>query len=188
MQARNATLREYQQHLFDRFHATAGPEASSSHLGFEAGEWTWVVSLTDFSEVVPVPPLVSVPLTADLFVGVANIRGSLFAVTDLARFANAAPTPTTPDSRLVLLHARYRAHAALLISRSLGLRQMKAHARRNLPHSPGQGAAYADSDGHTWRELNVQELTRSSRFLQVALQVAESYGGPQGPATTSQEN
>lgn len=188
MQAHNATLREYQQHLFDRFHAKADAVAPSSHLGFEAGEWTWVVALTDVSEVIPVPRLVSVPLAADWFVGVANIRGSLFSVTDLARFGNAAATPTTSDSRLVVLHARYRAHAALLVRRSLGLRQVKALNQSDVEGSAWQSAAYADSDGRIWRELNVEELARSTRFLQIAPQGVGACGGPGVPAATSQEN
>lgn len=188
MQAHNATLREYQQHLFDRFHAKAGAVASSSHFGFEAGKWTWVVALTDVSEVIPVPRLVSVPLATDWFVGVANVRGSLFSVTDLARFENAAATPTTSDSRLVVLHARYRAQAALLVRRSLGLRQVKALNQSDVESSAWQCATYADSDGRIWRELNVAELTRSTRFLQIAPLGVETYGGPEVPAATSQEN
>lgn len=188
MRARNHTLCEYQKHLFDRFHATAGANTSSSHLGFEAGEWTWVVPLTDIMEVVPVPPMLSIPLTVDWFVGVANIRGSLLAVTDLARFADGARTSITQECRLMLLHARYRTHAALLISRSLGLQQMKTRAQHNLWDCSWHSASYPEADGRIWRELNIRELARSARFLQIAANAAEPNGVPHGPATTPQEN
>jgi twitching motility protein PilI len=166
MQARNISLREYQQQLFDRIHALGGSQAASSHLGFEAGEQLWVVALTDVSEVIPVPSLLSVPLTADWFVGVANIRGSLFAITDFGRFVNAVPTPIEPDSRLVLLHARYRVHAGLLIRRSLGLRQVRSVAHANA--APWQSATHADAEGRTWQELSVQQLALDPCFLRVA--------------------
>lgn len=189
MQARCGTLREYQQQLIDRFRGTVGSDACSSHLGFKAGEWTWVVPLTDISEVVPVPSLVSVPHTADWFVGVANVRGSLYAVTDFARFLDATRTPTThtQDTRLVLLHARYRMHAALLISRNLGLRQMKTRAQY-IQGNPSWGSvAYAESDGCIWRELNILALTRSARFLQISARAVEPYVGAQGLANTTPE-
>jgi twitching motility protein PilI len=170
MHSVNVRLREYQQHLFDRIRASAGSDAASSHLGFEAGGQTWVVRLMDVIEVIPVPALVSVPLTQDWFVGVANIRGGLFAITDFARFANGVPTPITSESRLVLLHAKYRVHAGLLIGRSLGLRQFASAPRGYSATSSWQSAPHSDADGRIWQELSVQELTRDPRFLQVALQ------------------
>lgn len=169
MQGRNTNLREYQQQLFDRIHATADSEAASSHLGFEAGEQTWAVPLTDVSEVVPVPALLSVPLTVDWFAGVANIRGSLLAITDFARFADGLSTPITPESRLVLLHAKYRVLAGLLIRRSLGLRQVRSVAHRSAVTRSWQSTSYVDSAGRIWEELNLHELTRDPRFLRVAV-------------------
>ena len=169
MQARSTSLREYQQQLLDRIQATADSEAASSYLGFEAGEQMWVVPLTDVSEVIPAPAFASVPLTADWFVGVANIRGSLFGITDFAKFASGVATPITPESRLVLLHAKFRVHAALLISRSLGLRQARSNAHDTAAMSSWQIATHVDADGHTWRELSVQELTRDPRFLKVVV-------------------
>jgi twitching motility protein PilI len=167
MQARSTSLREYQQQLFDRIHATAASEAASSHLGFEAGEQMWAVPLTDVSEVVPVPALLSVPLTVDWFAGVANIRGSLFAITDFGLLANGLPTPITPESRLVLLHAKYRVLAGLLVRRSLGLRQVRSVAHGSGATCSWQSASY-DSTGHIWEELSLHELTRDPRFLRVA--------------------
>ncbi len=185
----NLTLREYQQHLFDRLHATVGMEESSSHLGFEAGDWTWVVPLRDISEVVPVPQMVPVPLAVDWLTGVVNVRGSLFTVTDLGRFANARPTAITPESRLVVLHGRYRAHAALLVRRSLGLCQARTSARGEPEIAYWQSATNIGSEQDVCRELNVRYLVRDARFLRVALHSKDAFcGGPTNAAVPSQEN
>jgi twitching motility protein PilI len=168
MQTPDTVLREYQRQLLDRIHAIGGTEPSSSHLGFEAGEQeNWVVPLTDVSEVIPLPIVVPVPLTADWFTGVANIRGSLFAITDFAQFSNGNPTPIEAESRLVLLHARFRVHAALLIRRSLGLKKIESIALPDVSSSSWLSGTHTDSHGRIWRELNVQQLTRDTRFLKV---------------------
>jgi twitching motility protein PilI len=169
MEAPHNVLREYQQRLFDRIDAMGSSEASSSHLGFEAGEQeNWAVPLTDVSEVIPLPIVVPVPLAADWFAGVANIRGSLFAITDFARFSNGNPTPIAAESRLVLLHARFRVHAALLVRRSLGLKKMESIPLPNVSSSSWLRGTHTDSHGCSWRELSVQQLTRDTRFLKAA--------------------
>lgn len=45
-----------------------------------------LVNLADSGEVVPLLPLTDVPLTKPWFVGMANIRGSLYSVTDFSAF------------------------------------------------------------------------------------------------------
>lgn len=184
------TLREYQQHLFDRLHAIAGAEQSSSHLGFEAGEWTWVVPLRDVAEVVPVPRIASIPLVEDWLVGVANVRGNLFAVTDLGRFAGAVLTAIGTESRLIVLHARYKTHAALLVRRSLGLRQARPAAQGESPNTLWCGTAISGAEsGDAWRELSVQNLVRNPSFLRPALQTSNTtLGNCKSPTGLSTEN
>lgn len=165
MHVRSLSLREYQQQLIERIRATTSSEATSSHLGFEAGEQLWAVPLTEVSEVIPTSALTSVPLTESWFMGMANIRGSLYAVTDFARFVSGSMTPITAECRFILLHERYRAHAALLIRRSLGLRQLRGSAEQDAAAPKWQSATHGDMEGRTWRELTVQKLTRDPRFL-----------------------
>lgn len=169
MHVGNVTLREYQQHLFARLHATASAEAPSSYLKFAAGEWTWVVLLNDISAVVPAPKIVPVPLTETWLSGIANVRGSLLTVTDFGRFMNAQPTAVTPDSRLIVLHERYRVHAALLVRRSLGLHQAKVSVQGKQTAVFWTSATNVGSEEGICRELNVRDLVRDPRFLHIAL-------------------
>ena len=66
--------------------STVESTATQSLLAFESGGERWLVDLADAGEVLPVPPLSDVPLTQPWFLGIANIRGTLFSVTDLAAF------------------------------------------------------------------------------------------------------
>ena len=58
--------------------------------------------------VVDVPEIQRVPLTRDWFLGMANIRGALYGVTDFGAFLGQPPTARGPDNRLLLIDAMRR--------------------------------------------------------------------------------
>jgi twitching motility protein PilI len=60
--------------------------ARTHQLGVEIGGERYLLDLLEAGEIVPVPALTSVPLTQPWYLGLANIRGSLVGVIDLARF------------------------------------------------------------------------------------------------------
>lgn len=169
MVIRSPSLRDYQLQLIERIRSTARSEITSTHLGFEAGEELWAAPLTEVSEVIPVSSLTSVPLTQDWFLGIANVRGYLYAVTDFARFVSGLATPITTECRLVLLHHRYGTHSALLIRRSLGLRQLLACSPLDATAIAWQSTTLRDADGKVWYELEVKSLTTSPKFLAAGL-------------------
>jgi twitching motility protein PilI len=75
------------------------------------------------------------------------------------------------DGRLVLLGERFRSAAALLVERSLGLRN-PADLRARAPspaRKPWLRAEYDDEQGGRWLELDVAELVRDAEFLSVAI-------------------
>ena len=87
----------------------------------QAGDEHWLIDLSDTGEILPVPALVTVPLTRDWFRGIANVRGSLYGVLDLSRFHRGAPIVPAGQARLLLLGARHGVNSALLVSRASGL-------------------------------------------------------------------
>ena len=168
--ARRISLREFQQDLVRRLNEAAAADAPSARLGVQVGGQNWVVRLEEAGEVIPVPPVARVPLTRPWFRGLANIRGSLFSVIDLAAFQGGEPTAQTPDARLLLIAERYRMSAALLVSRMLGLRNLQL-----FQPQPGgrerawESARYVDKAGQIWRELDMNELIYSDDFLQTGI-------------------
>jgi twitching motility protein PilI len=167
--AEKLSLREYQRDLAERLRAAEASRASS-RLALQVGEQGWLVDLVDASEVIPVPSITPVPLTKPWFKGATNIRGNLYSVADFAAFLGGAPSGVTEQSRLLLIGERFRLGAALLVDRSLGLRnpaQLKA-LERPADAAPWLKGEFADEEGRQWKELDVAHLTQYPDFLAVA--------------------
>src|SRR6185436_12375315 len=130
--AERLSLKDYQRALAERLRE-AGAGRMASKLGVQLATETWLVDLGDAGEVIPVPAVTPVPLTKPWFKGVANVRGNLYSVVDFPAFLGVGAVAVGEHSRLLLVGDRFRTASALLIDRSLGLRnpeQLKpsAHA------------------------------------------------------------
>lgn len=88
--ARKTSLRDFQEYLSERLSGAAHGRGTSSWLGVQAGEENWLVDLSDSGEIVQALKLTPVPLTRPWFAGIANIRGSLYAVADFSVFRGGA--------------------------------------------------------------------------------------------------
>jgi twitching motility protein PilI len=167
--AERVSLRDYQRSLVERLR-NAGSSQSASRLGMQVGPENWLVDLADAGEVIPVPAIAAVPLTHPWFKGVTSIRGMLYSVVDLPAFLGGSAVTVTEQARLLLIGERFRLGAALLIDRSLGLRnpeQLKPRAAAGQA-APWLKAEYDDVDGKQWKELDMVQLVRHPDFLGVA--------------------
>jgi twitching motility protein PilI len=170
--AQRISLRDYQRELAERLRHADSARAAS-RLGVQVGEQNWLIDLAEAGEVMPVPPITPVPLTRSWFRGVANVRGNLHSVVDFAEFLGVGASRGGEQQRLVLLGERFRSAAALLVDRSLGLRN-PAQLRACEPASgAAAGAAPClrreneDELGARWSELDVGALVRDAAFLAV---------------------
>lgn len=163
------SLREFQERLATRLAAGAAEQQAAGLLGFESGGERWLVALSDAGEIVSLPPLTAVPLTRPWFAGIANLRGNLHAVTDLAAFGGGEPTPRTANAKLLLIGTRHGNNAALLVERSLGLKNEALFAvPENDDHAPPWARSVrADTEGRRWRQLDVGELLAAPEFMQI---------------------
>lgn len=165
-------LQAYQQDILARLKSLAegGRAASSSKLGVKSGPTDWLVSLGEISEVLPVPDVMPVPLTHSWFLGMANVRGNLFALTDFAAFAGHAATNVSSESRILLVHNRFGINAGLLVDRLIGLRSLEdmqaGDAIKDTP--PWHLRRYKDAGGQNWDELDIGVLLSQNEFMQVA--------------------
>ncbi|KGF80557.1 type IV pili signal transduction protein [Massilia sp. JS1662] len=158
--ARRARLRQYQEQLLERMQAARTSSGARAHqLGVEIGGVRYLLDLVEAGEIVPLPPLAAVPLTQPWYLGLANVRGSLLGVVDLARYLDPQAQPT-PGTRLVTFAPGLGFPCALLVAKVVGLR----HAADMTPLD----ARLRDADGQEWTPLSLAALAREDRFLQVA--------------------
>jgi twitching motility protein PilI len=165
--AQRISLRDYQRELVERLRAPDSGRIASK-LAVQAGGDGWLVELTEAGEIIPVPAISAVARTKPWFRGVANVRGILCSVVDLAAFLGGVPSALTEHSRLLLIGARYRTGAGLLVDRSLGLRnpaQLKPCL--GAVQTAWVRAQYEDEDGKIWRELDLGALVQQEEFLNV---------------------
>jgi len=164
--AARTSLRDYQRDLSERLQSAQGA-ANASLLGVQVDDAAWLVDLREAGEVIPVPSITPLPLTRPWFKGLANIRGNLYSVIDFAALLQKRPVAAGDQARLLLLGDRFRLGAALLIDRSLGLRnpaQLESK-QGNLPQ--WVRAQYTDAEGRVWKELDVVQLAQHPDFLGV---------------------
>ena len=84
--ANREALRELQSRLAQRLSVARTEPRAASWLAFECAGQGVLVPLPTAGEIFPVGPLTAVPHTQPWFVGVANLRGLLHGVVDLAAF------------------------------------------------------------------------------------------------------
>ena len=163
--ARRARLRQYQQQLLERMQAARTSSGARAHqLGVEIGGVRYLLDLLEAGEIVPVPALTRVPLTQAWYLGLANIRGSLVGVVDLAHYFGQPAVPAAAPqgaARIITLAPGLGVPCGLLAARVVGLR----HAADMQPD--GQGLR--DADGLDWTPLPLAPLVREERFLHVGL-------------------
>jgi twitching motility protein PilI len=162
------SLREYQLALSERLQGAEAGAGLPSKLGLKVGGEGWLVELVDAAEVIPVPPISPVPLARAWFVGVANVRGNLYSVTDFSAFLGGEAVKLSADARLLVLSERFRNGAALLVERSLGLRALGELTPQSVgTPMPWVRAQYSDAEGRIWKELDVDALVQREDFLEV---------------------
>lgn len=174
--ANREALRELQTRLASRLQAARSEGVQASWLAVEAAGSRYLFPLAQSGEIFPFASPQSVPYTQKWFLGVANLRGGLYGVVDLAGFvAGQAPALRTEagraESRLVALNAALEVNCALLIDRLAGLRNLDAFASSSEPPegSPSYfGAGYTDAGGAYWQEINLQALSQQPQFLSIS--------------------
>jgi twitching motility protein PilI len=171
-------LKDFQARLTERLKEASSTPDLAARLGLMIGEQRWLVDLSEAGEIVPVPDAIApVPLTRDWLVGLVNLRGALFTVVDLQRFAHLGRTEAGKESRLLALAGRLNFNAAILVTRMLGLRNV---ASMRVDDDPAVQAAFGpdgrpdwvgrtllDADGHRWHELDLAKLAAGGAFLMV---------------------
>lgn len=170
-------LRELQTRLAEKLQAVrAGDVASAAAwLAVDAGGKKYLFPLSQSGEIFPWTAIQKVAHTQDWYLGVANMRGSLFGVVDFSGFVLGERTVarnelSRSDSRFVTLSSTLEVNCALFVDRLEGLRSTESFSESQdaMPGSPEfYGHVYVDVNGLQWQEINLQVLAQQTSFLNI---------------------
>ena len=167
-------LRDLQARLADRLRATKTEERKLSWLAVECGAERHGIlfPLSEAGEIFAMAPLMRVSHTHRWFLGVANLRGAVNGVIDLAGFLGLRTAVEAPpeQARLIGLNAAFEINCALLVDGLAGLRnaeQLSLLAPDPRPRPLFAGDRYRDEQGRVWQELKLSALAVDEAFLAI---------------------
>ena len=173
--ANRETLRDLQTRLASRLQAARVEGTSvSSWLAVESAGNFYLLPLGQSGEIFPWGSVQAVPYTQGWFLGVANLRGGLVGVVDLAGLLGSEAPRTEQalaESSLLAFNTALEVNAALMVERLAGLRGTDAFVSSEPPAEDAPaffGTTYIDSSGARWQELNLQVLSQHPAFLSIS--------------------
>lgn len=138
-------------------------------LGFRLrGQWC-VAPRDDVREIIPLPSLSRAPGAKPWLMGVANVRGSILAVADLAVFLGLARQPPQSTSRVLILNSS-RLPVGLLVDEVAGYRPFTPGEQRHArvasagAISPWLLGAF-ERGGEVWHAFSLHRLAAAPEFL-----------------------
>ena len=176
-------LRELQHRLAQRMQDAREQKTELANwLAVECAGCGLLFSLMQAAEIFTPVAIKPVPYAQPWLVGVANLRGGLFTVIDLAVFLGlreaGAQRTDAAQARLVALNPDLNINCALLVDRLVGLRSNEqltlvpagpAEAAK-LPLRPRfSGPLRRDADGRSWQQLHLDALSTHEQFLRVVV-------------------
>ncbi len=147
----------------------SGPSTEWSGVTFGMGGSRLACNINRIHEILPYPQSTPVPGAKSWITGLANVRGELLTVVDLARFLTGVRTPITARSRL-LATSLNKAPIGLLIDEVFGQRhflESDSEPAELPPDSALNGIVSRQykMGSEAWHELNLDQLFNSTEFL-----------------------
>lgn len=172
--AERESLKDVQLRLLARLQA-AGTEgvAMASWLAVECAHYRLLLPLAQAGEIFAWSGTQPVPHVRPWFLGVANLRGVLAGVVDLAQLLGslqARSEQALSECSLVTLGGALDVNAALLIDRFAGLRGVQDFVADEEPAAGGAaylGTVKVNAQNERWQTLDLQRLARDTGFLNI---------------------
>ncbi|MDA8360435.1 MAG: chemotaxis protein CheW [Gammaproteobacteria bacterium] len=141
-------------------------------LGFRLDDAPLLVSLDQIAEILPRPVTTRVPGTKRWVKGIANIRGTLLTVIDLAEFFGKPPVPLEDKVRLLVMHVGDLS-AGLLVNEVSGLKHFDVERdRRDIAGLDNAVLMHVQTaymeNGVLWGVFDLRSLSDSLTFKHVA--------------------
>ena len=171
--ANKEALRELQTRLASLLQAAKTRPRARGWLAVECAGQGLLLPLAQAGEIFPLRVLLKLPHAKPWLSGVAQLRGDLYSVIDLAAFLGLRPVQAdvaAGTGQLVMLAPALHVNAALRVDRLAGLRGEDQLERQPDPTGvrPAFAAAqWKDAQGGLWQELDLGALAVDGAFLDV---------------------
>jgi twitching motility protein PilI len=147
----------------------SGPSEEWSGVTFSLSDVRLACNIERIAEILPCPQATPVPGAKPWIVGLANVRGELLTVIDLARYLTGIRSPIKGSSRL-LATSLNKAPIGLLIDEVFGQRHFldSDAVAADLPEDSPLGGIISKQHqigSETWHELDLDRLFNSAEFL-----------------------
>jgi twitching motility protein PilI len=156
-----------------QFSPGAGNSGASSDewsgVTFSVGDVHMACNIDRIGEILPCPQSTPVPGAKSWIVGLANVRGELLTVVDLAWFLTGSRSPITARSRL-LSTSLNKAPLGLLIDEVFGQRHFLDSDAVPVELDEDKLLGTIISKQHnlgseSWKELDLEQLFHTAEFL-----------------------
>lgn len=141
-------------------------------VGFMLAGQQFAADMGDVAEILQPPKLTKVPGVRSWVLGVANVRGRLVPVMDLAGLLG-LPSRANWRSRRVLVIEQDDYLVGLLVDAVLGMQQFAVDRRTeelNIDAALQRFAPYGfERDGRLWPVFQLRDLIQAPEFMQVAV-------------------
>jgi twitching motility protein PilI len=161
-------LVQLQSRLADKKQGDAQGADAAQWLAVEIAGQGFMFPLRQSGEIFSWTEPHGLPYAKDWFLGVANLRGSLYGVVSVAKFLQLSTAVSTrermggQERRLIGFHPAFELNTVLLVDRLAGLKNKEQLTALEQPGS------FQDDTGHTWRVLDLQQLAHDPEFVTIA--------------------
>ena len=167
--SKQSQLRDYQTSILERLENAkkVGAEAPAGYLGVVIGSKHVLINLQEISETLPIMDIHRIPIVKPWFLGVANVRGVLYAINDIAQMLENTFTSISSSARLLLMSEAVTSNVAFVVEKMIGLRkldEMKLRAELVENDICLKAQTYQDDENRVWYMLDCNKLIRSKEF------------------------
>ena len=141
---------------------------------FELGGQRMVAPLGEVSEVLSMPEYTMMPLVQPWLLGIANVRGRLLPLTDLAKFLQMSRQTSQPNQGKVIVIDHQSLFLGLIVDQVLGIEQFSSSQYRaepidvDSPFAPYNHGQFV-KNGQSWFVFLPSLLVEDPHYIDAAM-------------------
>jgi twitching motility protein PilI len=140
-----------------------------SGIAFRFAGHQFIAPLGEVAEVIPVPRSTTIPSAKRWMRGLANVRGRLLPLTDLAQFLHMPETELTRLSKVMIIDQPNN-YGGVIVDQVIGIHHFNKHSyfssNAQLPDALAQyTSGYFERHGQQWHVFLFSKLVQDQAYL-----------------------